>query len=182
MNCKWLDKQKGRATHTYYREPRHNKETPSKYYICKSELLNTVYSLEDSELILEIMEGAPANWNTILTMQLYLDAVKFQEAIRFHEDNLMRMPTDLTQRKETYEQDPRFRNKETYTPRVYLIGSFKGQELPKFPKDDLNVSRRGKTPEEKGARPCHHCGSGKHWDYECRHSFKGNRAVRANLS
>lgn len=140
------------------------------------------YNLEDSELILEIMEGAPACWNTILTTQLYVDSVEFQEAIRFHEDNLMRMSADINFRKEAHDQDQRFRNKEAYTPRIYLVGAFKGQEPPKFPKDDSNVSRRGKTPEEKGAWPCRHCSSGKHWDNECRHSFKGNRAARANLS
>jgi hypothetical protein len=52
---------------------------------------------------------------------------------------------------------------------------------PKFPRDDRNVSKRA-TPESKGARPCRHCGSGKHWDNECKHSFKGNRAARANLA
>lgn len=116
MNRKWLDKQKARATRVYYREASHSKETPSEYYIRKSELLNTVYNLEDSKLILEIMEGAPACWNTILTTQLYVDAVEFQEAIRFHEDNLMRRSADIIFRKESYDQDHRFRNKETYTP------------------------------------------------------------------
>jgi len=81
MNRKWLDKQKARATCAYYREPQHDREMPSEYYIHKSELLNTVYSLEDSEIILEIMEGTPASWNTILTTQLYLDTVEFQDAI-----------------------------------------------------------------------------------------------------
>ena len=184
MNRKWLDKQKARATRAYYQEPGHTKETPSEYYIRKGELLNTVYNLEDSELILEVMEGAPASWNTILTTQLYVNAVEFQEAIRFHEDNLIRISAEVTFRKESYEQDYRFQNKDTYTPRTraHLVGAYKGQEPPKFPKDDTNVSKRGKTPEEKGARPCRHCGSGKHWDYECRHSFKGNRAARTNLS
>jgi len=98
-----------------------------------------VYSLEDSELILEIMEGAPASWNTILTTQLYPDAVEFQEAIRFHEANLMRMPSDLVKR-ETYDLEPRFQSREAYMPQVFLVGSFKGQEPPKFPKDDSNVS------------------------------------------
>jgi len=107
MNCKWLDKQKGRATRAYYRELRHSKETPSEYYIRKSELLNTIYSLEDSELILEIMEGTPASWNTILTTQLYLNAVEFQEAISFHEDSLVRMPSDLKKR-EIYDSESRF--------------------------------------------------------------------------
>lgn len=116
MNRKWLDKQKGRATRAYYREPKHFKESPSECYIRKSELLNTVFSLEDSELILEVMEGAPASWNTILTTQLYLDAVEFQEAIRFHEDNLVRMPLDFALKRETYDQNPRFRDRETYAP------------------------------------------------------------------
>ena len=120
------------------------------------------------------------SWNTILTTQLYLDTVEFQEAIWFHEDNLIRMPADHVKR-DTYEPDPWFQSRETYMPQVFLVGSFKGQEPPKFPKDDSNISQRGRTPEEKGACPCRHCGSGKHWDYECRHSFKGNQAARANL-
>ena len=51
MNRKWLDKQKARAMHAYCWEFKHSKETPSEYYICKSELLNMVYNLDDSELI-----------------------------------------------------------------------------------------------------------------------------------
>ncbi|KAF8981323.1 hypothetical protein BDQ17DRAFT_1438474 [Cyathus striatus] len=37
------------------------------------------------------------------------------------------------------------------------------------------------TPESKNARPCRHCGSRKHWDYDCKHARKGMRQVRANL-
>ena len=108
MNRKWLDKQKARATHMYYQEAQHDREMPSEYYIRKSKLLNTVYSLDDSELILEIMEGTPACWNTILTTQLYVDAVEFQEAIQFHEDNLMKMSAEVTFRKESTDQGYRF--------------------------------------------------------------------------
>ena len=42
---------------------------------------------------------------------------------------------------------------------------------PKFPKDDSNVSSK-QTPEQKGVRPCRHCGSGKHWDNECKYATK----------
>ncbi|KAJ7133955.1 hypothetical protein C8R43DRAFT_1205891 [Mycena crocata] len=35
---------------------------------------------------------------------------------------------------------------------------------------------------QKGARPCRHCGSGNHWDPECKHAFKGMRSARANLA
>src|ERR1700720_1629326 len=38
-----------------------------------------------------------------------------------------------------------------------------------------------KTPEFVNARPCRHCGSGKHWDYKCKHSWKGERQACANF-
>src|ERR1700683_4745360 len=37
-----------------------------------------------------------------------------------------------------------------------------------------------RPPESIGARPCRHCGSGKHRDNECRHSRKGERMARVN--
>jgi hypothetical protein len=51
---------------------------------------------------------------------------------------------------------------------------------PQFPKDNKNVSPR-RTPESIGARPCRHCGSGFHWDNECKHSRKGEKMARVNL-
>jgi hypothetical protein len=63
---------------------------------------------------------------------------------------------------------------------VNLVGWSSNLPAPKFPKDDKNVSKRA-APESKGAHPCRHCCSGKHWDNECKHSFKGNHAARANL-
>ncbi len=95
MNSRWLDKQKTQALHAYYREPPHSKETPSKYYIRKRELLDTVLTLDDSELITEIMEGAPANWNTVLTTQLYNTAMEFQSGLRFYEETLMQLDEPL---------------------------------------------------------------------------------------
>ena len=40
---------------------------------------------------------------------------------------------------------------------------------PKPPPANHVVSK-GKTPIEAGGRPCRHCNSGKHWDYDCPHS------------
>ena len=37
-----------------------------------------------------------------------------------------------------------------------------------------------RTPNSVGARPCRHCGSGKHWDNECHHSRKGERLARVH--
>ena len=61
-----------------------------------------------------------------------------------------------------------------------MIGWTPSLEHPKCPKDNKNVSPR-KTPESVNARPCRHCGSGKHWDYECKHSWKGERQAHANF-
>lgn len=193
MNQKWLDKQKARAIRAFYRDQGHARESPSEYYIRKAELLNTVYTMNDSEVILEVMEGAPASWNTVLTTQLYTDVIEFQSTIRFHEDTLMRLdPTTATSyRRDRYEAPPfrdsprdpiPFRDSRNFNPRVNLVGSSKGLEPPKFPRDDSNISKRSATPEDKGAQPCRHCGSGKHWDNECKYAFKGNRAARANLA
>ncbi|KZT28377.1 hypothetical protein NEOLEDRAFT_1032955, partial [Neolentinus lepideus HHB14362 ss-1] len=36
--------------------------------------------------------------------------------------------------------------------------------------------------EEVGVHPCRHCGSGKHWDYDCKYSRKGTKQVCAHLA
>lgn len=41
---------------------------------------------------------------------------------------------------------------------------------------------KGRTPEAAGAHPCQHCGSPKHWDYECKHACQGAKRVRANFA
>jgi hypothetical protein len=91
MNRKWLDRMKAKANRAHFREIGHSKETPSRYFIRKTELLMTVYELSDSELIMEVMDGAPANWNTVLNTQNYANVVEFQSAIRYHEDTLLRL-------------------------------------------------------------------------------------------
>jgi uncharacterized membrane protein len=91
MNRRWLDHQKGRANRAFYRETDYSNELPSEYVIRKAELLRTVYNLEDTELIMEIMEGAPTVWNTVLTTQLYQDIVEFQNAVHFHEETLVKL-------------------------------------------------------------------------------------------
>jgi hypothetical protein len=61
-----------------------------------------------------------------------------------------------------------------------MVGWTPSLEPPKFPKDDKNVSPR-RTPKFVNARPCRHCGSGKHWDYKCRHSQKGEKQAQVNF-
>ena len=61
-----------------------------------------------------------------------------------------------------------------------MVGWTLSLEPPRFPKDDKDVSPR-KTPESINTRPCQHWGSGKHWDYGCKHSRKGERQAQANF-
>ncbi|THU93195.1 hypothetical protein K435DRAFT_612160, partial [Dendrothele bispora CBS 962.96] len=130
------------------------------------------YDLEDSEIISKVMEGALPEWSTILTTQSYGMAMQFQSAIRYHEDTLLSlngMPAVALTRPHS--------DRSKMTSRTYLVGTRSDLPPPKFPKDDSNVSKRA-TPESKGARPCRLCGSGKHWDHECKHNEKRFAHVR----
>ena len=49
-----------------------------------------------------------------------------------------------------------------------------------YPKNDKIVSK-GKTPEQKGARPCRHCGSSNHWDFDHPFSRVENPKAQAFL-
>ncbi|THU75796.1 hypothetical protein K435DRAFT_589201, partial [Dendrothele bispora CBS 962.96] len=91
MNQTWVDRTKKRARDARYREAGHTKETPSDYFIRKRDLLTAVFQMEDSELILDVLDGAPRNWHTILTMRLYKDADELQSDIRHHEVTLMEL-------------------------------------------------------------------------------------------
>ncbi|KAF8582514.1 hypothetical protein K439DRAFT_1304619, partial [Ramaria rubella] len=88
MNRSWLDCQKSRANKASFREAGHSSETPSEYFVRKAELLKLVSSLSDSELIMEIMNGAPAFWHAVSDAQRCDMAVEFQAAIKYHEESL----------------------------------------------------------------------------------------------
>lgn len=63
-----------------------------------------------------------------------------------------------------------------------LAGSHPTIGKPPYPRDDRTVNKSGRTPESKGARPCIHCGSPKHWDNECKYAKQGGKLVRANFA
>ena len=81
MNRAWLDRQKARANRATFREPGHSNETPSEYYVRKAELLRLVSKLSDSEFIMEIMNGAPSYWHTVIDAQRCSTAVEFHVVI-----------------------------------------------------------------------------------------------------
>ncbi|KDN39703.1 hypothetical protein RSAG8_08621, partial [Rhizoctonia solani AG-8 WAC10335] len=61
------------------------------------------------------------------------------------------------------------------------VGWHKNNPAPPYPKDDNTVSK-GKTPKDKKARPCRHCGSLMHWDRDCKYAKQNSRTVRAHLA
>ncbi len=185
LNRRWWERQKDRARQTTYRQPGFTRETPSEYYIRKADLLNTAFDLTDSEMITQVMDGAPLNWNAVVTTQLYKTAVEFQASIRFHEDQLLRLDPSYRNRSlNTYElrtsQDKQnfpYRNSH-----VRMIGASNQPLNPPFPRDDGNKTRRRKAPKDVGARPCRLCRSGEHWDSECKHHDEGMRTARTRLA
>ncbi|KAK1221859.1 hypothetical protein PQX77_015329 [Marasmius sp. AFHP31] len=178
MNRKWSEDLRKKANRSGYLDTGHMCETPSEYYIRKLNLLTTAYDLADSELISEIMEGAPDQWNTILSTQNYKNVMEFQSAIRYYKDTLLKLESGDRSRTNNYRNEYDRDKPRSYTPRTYLVGTRTDLPPPAYPKDDSNVSKRT-TPKDKGARPCRHCGSHLHWDKECKYSTR--RTARTRL-
>lgn len=179
MNRTWMDDQKSTANKASFREPRFSKESPSEYFICKKDLLTHVYEYNDTQLICEIMEGAPTSWINVVTPHLYDELDEFQGVIRFHEKDLSRLSYRSYKNYDNQNNYSQPGNPNSFERRAHLVGSSPNLPPPQFLKDDSNISKR-RTPEDKGARPCRHCGSGKHWDNECKYSRRGIRKARMN--
>ena len=135
MNRRWMDKQKSRAIRAYYRESGYYKELPSEYVIRKAELIRTIHDYDDTELIMEIMEGAPTSWNTVLTTQLYRDMVEFQNAIHFHEDTLIKLGEEKRERYDSDRYRDRNYSRNNYkTAHTRLVGWSKNLTSTEIPK------------------------------------------------
>lgn len=166
-----------------YRETGHERETPSAFFIRKTELLNIVYSLSNSQVIMEVMGSAPADWATIINTQLCENVVEFQGSIRYHEDSLMRLPSSYRSRFRNYSSNrPEVNPGPASNQRTY-VAETRQEESRKYPypKDDTNVSK-GRTPAMKGLSPCMNCGSGNHWSRECKFWAKRPTTARTRLS
>ncbi|KII83327.1 hypothetical protein PLICRDRAFT_75228, partial [Plicaturopsis crispa FD-325 SS-3] len=145
----------------------------------------------DSEMIREIMEGAPIHWNNLLTTHLYGNLIEFQNAVKYHEDSLMAMDSmqyravDVVVHPEDQVSDLRAGNLDAQNAHISPAGA--PENSPRtatyaaaYPKDDNNISPNG-TPEAKGARPCRYCGSGKHWDDQCNYSLNREKQAQVNM-
>ena len=128
-----------------------------------------------------IIKEAPDSWSFLLQPNLCKSVVQFQNTVKYHESTLLAMsqppPNVVTQFPNKAFQSQRFCSRKAH---INMVGWTPSLKPPKFPKDNKNISSR-KTPESVNARPCRHCGSGKHWDYECKYSWKGERQARVNF-
>lgn len=183
MSHAWLEDQKQKADKARYRQPGHERESPSEYVIRKLELLRLTSNKSDSGTIRAIMEESPDPWSSILQPQFQKTILEFQNSVKYHEESLIRaaaplvaLPVAHSSNSNRFNPSPRFFRKAA----VNLVGWAK-TIAPQFPKDDSTISK-GKTPEMAGARPCRHCGSSKHWDNDCKHSRKGERLARTNFA
>ena len=133
----------------------------------------------DRELTNEIMEGTPLYWMPIITPHLFQDLEQLQLSVKFHEESLLKLGGGITLTSLSvcvYIQNFPKENSQrsSYNPFINacvdFIGWTKATSNPQFPKDDSNVLP---MPGKKGAHPCQHCGSGKHWDQDCKHARTG---------
>ena len=188
MNNHWLNKMKSKAIRMRYQQKDHDQETPTDYFHRKIELLQLVHDLMDLETIMEIMNGVPREWLPFIDTSRMLTVQDLLEALKYHEETLIHIASkDIERRLKALEfssnqpfnrkakvniVETNFVKKKPFRKfNKKLVGAHKSFTKPQLPKRDDIVSK-GKTPEQKGARPCHHCRSGKHWDFD--HPFNGN--------
>jgi len=176
MNHHWLKKQKIRAHKARFREAGYQKESPSKYVIRKMDLLSLVYLYTDTETIQAIMEEVPGTWASIINPQYQKTTREFQNT---DEESLEKLEPPVFQPSRLPNQEYSSSQLPYRKANVNLVSWSKNIGTLQFPKDDKNMSYY-RTLESIGARACRHCGSGNHWDNECRHSRKGEKLTRGN--
>ena len=113
-----------------------------------------------------VMKEAPDSWSSLLQLKFCKMILQFQNTIKYYKSTLLTMmpllPNSVSQFPNKKFQTQWFHPQKAH---VNMVRWTPNLDPPKFSKDDKNVSLR-KTPESVNARPCRHCGSGKHWDYD----------------
>ena len=183
-----------------YRQKSYESKTPSDYFHRKLRMIQEIFILTPTETIMEIMNRAPKYWGVLIDTSRINTIGLLQEYIKYHEESLMRNPETQAQELEkrikalesrstnrtskftrTFEMEAETNFIRKKTPKKKFIGAHAKFSDYQFPRNDKVVSK-GKTPKEKGAWPCRHCGSSLHWDFD--HPFEGkdNRKAKAFLA
>jgi hypothetical protein len=184
MNRPWLDKQKNKAIKAHFRDINHSSESPSDYILRKWKLLSMAYLLSDTELILEVMNGAPQYWRTVIDTSMMTTFQQLQISVKHHEEILLAGPSKgegSSNKKEMDRMWEALRNIKKSSNSRQAKSHAVAQTPPKkypYPRNDKIVSKKA-TPKSKGAGPCRFCGSDMHWDNECSHYSKNAKKLRS---
>jgi hypothetical protein len=200
MNQQWFDRMKAHVLHMRYHQKGQDSETPSDYFHHKLRMIQEVFVLTPSKTIMEIMNGAPQYWKVLIDTSRITEIADLQNYIKYHEESLIRNPDtqtqDLERRLKALESRPTNRSTKSgctyeaeaetnFVKKQAFKKKFTGAHAQfsdyKFPKNDKIVSK-GKTPHDKGARACRHCGSLNHWDFDHPFSRTEDRKAKACLS
>ena len=172
MNQQWFDRMKARILCMRYHQKGHEQEMPTNYFHCKLRMIQEVFVQTKSETIMEIMNGAPKYWSVLIDTSRINTIGNLQYYIKYHEEHLMCNPEtqsqDLEKRIKALEsqsvnQSSRHANAHEAEAETNFIKkrNFKKKAIGahtkfssyQYPKNDTVVSK-GKTPGQKGARPC----------------------------
>ena len=194
MTQNWRTEQKARCNKIAYRSEGHHKEGPMNYFHRKLRALRVSYSgMDEYDLVHEILDNAPNGWMKFFNVEINnLDVLCAQ--IQEHQ-SLLKEEEDLSKKVELLMEAHKgnhgsqkaqagaaktFFRAKAHAAEARPIGFHDKLPPPPFPKRDDVVTKKGKTPAQKGARPCANCGSGNHWDYECPHR-RQRKAVKVNF-
>ncbi|KAB5588058.1 Transposon Tf2-1 polyprotein [Ceratobasidium theobromae] len=176
MNHAYLEQNKCEALEMKYRDSSHRNETPEDYVICKMEALTLFNDWTDPELIFQIMNDAPSSWRAYIDTEDIRLWEEFLDKIYWHQQDLMSGAlSNQPDISNLVEAKPPWKKKNK------PIGWHKDNPKPQFCKHDKVVSK-GKTPKDKGARGCCHCGSLNHWDRDCPEAKNNSHFVHSHMA
>ncbi|KAB5587577.1 hypothetical protein CTheo_8984 [Ceratobasidium theobromae] len=154
----------------------------------------------DPELIFQIMNDAPSSWRAYIDTEDIRSWEEFLDKIYWHQQDLMsgalshqpdlsnlihRMESALhkleRRSSKAYVRSHKVETKSPWKKKTKPIGWHKDNPKPQFRKHDEVVSK-GKTPKDKGARGCRHCGSLNHWDRDCPEAKNNSRFMRSHMA
>src|ERR1700723_4634317 len=129
------------------------------------------------------MSKVPDTWTSIINPQYTKTLLDFQNSVKYYEESLEKLGYPPRNRYVQNSSNREYSNSRYNFRKAQtnLVGWTNKLGPPPFPKDDKNISP-WKPPDTVGARPCQHCGSGKHWDNECKFARKGEKLVRTNFA
>ena len=183
MNQQWFNHMKACMLCMHYHQKGHKQEMPSDYFHCKLRMIQEVFIQTLSETIMEIMNRAPCYWSILINTSRINTISDLQYYIKYHEEQLVCNPETQTQDLEKWlkalesrshqwfswfvqtneaKADANFIKKKFFKKPIGAHANFSSYQYLKNNK----VVSKGKTPEQKGAQPCRHCGSGNHCDFD----------------